>query len=45
MWTFDGEEVNQFSGHTSFIFSVNYLSFGLYISGADDRNLKVWKDN
>jgi phospholipase A-2-activating protein len=39
------EEIQNFVGHTAFVFSVKSLGLGLYISGGDDRSVRVWKDN
>lgn len=33
------------SGHTAFVFTVKALRLGLYVSGGEDRTLKIWADD
>lgn len=45
MWSLHGELINTFLGHEAFIFSVSVLPDGRFLSGSDDRTLKIWKDD
>ena len=38
------EEIQNFIGHTAFVFSVKSIRLGVYISGGDDRCVRIWKD-
>ena len=33
------------TGHNAFVFSCAVIGFGQYISGSDDRTLKIWADD
>jgi len=33
------------TGHNGFVFSCAVIGFGHYISGSDDRTLKIWADD
>ncbi len=44
LWSSDLEQIQNFIGHTAFVFSVKSICLGLYISGGDDRSVKVWRD-
>ncbi|EAR99792.1 phospholipase a2 activating protein, putative (macronuclear) [Tetrahymena thermophila SB210] len=45
LWTFDGDLMQQLTGHTAFVFTCACLSFGKYVSGSDDQSIKIWNDS
>eukprot|EP01103_Thecamoeba_quadrilineata_P015432 TRINITY_DN487_c0_g1_i1.p1 TRINITY_DN487_c0_g1~~TRINITY_DN487_c0_g1_i1.p1 ORF type:complete len:748 (+),score=126.71 TRINITY_DN487_c0_g1_i1:29-2245(+) len=46
LWSFDGESLREFVGHTAYIYSAAIApnSTSLFVSGGEDRELKIWKD-
>lgn len=40
----EGECVQQLDGHTSFVYSVDVLSTGEFVSSGEDRTVRIWKD-
>lgn len=44
VWTLEGECVQQLDGHTSFVYSVDVLSTGEFVSAGEDRTVRIWKD-
>ena len=42
LWSADLEEIQTFTGHLSFVFSVKAKNIGHYYSGGDDKCLKIW---
>ena len=42
LWTLEGELLHKFIGHNSYVFSIKCLSFDKYVSGSDDRTVKIW---
>jgi phospholipase A-2-activating protein len=44
LWAFDGDELGSFAGHKAFVFAVDCIAFGHYVSGGDDKTIKIWKD-
>jgi phospholipase A-2-activating protein len=45
IWSAELEHIQTLLGHTAFVFSVKALRLGLYLSGGEDRTLKVWADD
>jgi len=45
IWSADLELIQTLLGHTAFVFAVKALRLGLYVSGGEDRTLKVWADD
>jgi WD40 repeat protein len=39
----EGECVQQLDGHTSFVYSVDVLSTGEFVSSGEDRTVRIWK--
>lgn len=44
VWTLEGECIQQLHGHTSFVYSVDVLSTGEFVSAGEDRTVRIWKD-
>lgn len=44
VWTLEGECIQQLDGHTSFVYSVDVLSTGEFVSAGEDRTVRIWKD-
>lgn len=38
------EEIQTLNGHAGFVFTVKAIELGSYISGGDDKTVKVWKE-
>ena len=45
LWTLEGELINQLLGHNSFVFSVKSFEIANYISGSDDKSIKIWDND
>ncbi|XP_076047621.1 phospholipase A2 activator protein [Oratosquilla oratoria] len=44
LWSIDGPCINTYYGHTNFIYSLSvFQDTGLFVTGSEDRTLKVWK--
>jgi len=44
LWTFEGDSISILQGHTAFVFSIKCLDFGHYVSGSDDKSVKIWSN-
>ena len=44
IWSGDLEPIQTLLGHSAFIFSVKAIRLGLYVSGGEDKALKIWED-
>lgn len=44
LWSSELDEVQAFTSHTSFVFTVKALDIGHYYSGGDDKCLKIWNN-
>jgi phospholipase A-2-activating protein len=44
LWTIDGQNIGEFSGHTSLVFSLICLDSGEIVSAAEDCTVRVWRD-
>jgi phospholipase A-2-activating protein len=44
IWGADLELIETLYGHSAFVFSVKALRLGSYISGGEDRVLKLWSE-
>ena len=44
LWTPGLELVSTYSGHSAFIFSVKAKELGFYVSGGEDKTVKIWKN-
>ncbi len=42
LWTIDGDLIQDYKGHNSYVYSVLALDLGNYISVSEDRSVKVW---
>lgn len=42
LWSADLDLIQTFTGHSAFVFSVKALKLGKYISGGEDKVIKVW---
>lgn len=45
LWSADLEPIETLLGHSAFIFSAKALRLGYYISGGEDRVLKIWSES
>ena len=45
LWSSELEEIQTMSGHSAFIFTVKSKSLGSYISGGEDKTIKIWNDS
>lgn len=45
IWSGDLEPITTLLGHTAFVFSVKAVSLGLYVSGGEDKTLKIWQED
>jgi len=45
LWTLDGRQVGQLSGHENFIYSLAALPDGRLVSSGEDRTVRVWENN
>lgn len=45
LWTLQGDLLQHFKGHESYVFSVKSLSLGKYVSASDDRTVKIWSQD
>jgi WD40 repeat protein len=43
VWSFDGDCLQEMSGHTSFVYQLDILPSGEFISGGEDKTMRVWK--
>eukprot|EP01012_Entosiphon_sulcatum_P039725 TRINITY_DN5274_c0_g1_i1.p1 TRINITY_DN5274_c0_g1~~TRINITY_DN5274_c0_g1_i1.p1 ORF type:complete len:804 (+),score=134.24 TRINITY_DN5274_c0_g1_i1:28-2412(+) len=43
LWAFSGEQLQMFAGHTSLVYCVAVLSSSEFVSGSEDRTMRVWK--
>ncbi|EGG22116.1 hypothetical protein DFA_02006 [Cavenderia fasciculata] len=44
VWTFEGDLVQEFSGHQSFVYAVGYVPSVGFVSCSEDRSLRIWAD-
>ncbi|GAM20636.1 hypothetical protein SAMD00019534_038110 [Acytostelium subglobosum LB1] len=44
VWTFDGEPLQEMTGHQAYVYGVVYIPNYGYVSCSEDRSIKVWKD-
>lgn len=44
IWSAELEEVQKLTGHSGFVFAVKAFGLGSYISGGDDKTVKVWEE-
>ena len=45
LWSLDGDQLAQLSGHDSFVYSLAALPLGQgLVSGGEDRSVRVWRD-
>lgn len=45
LWTIDGKQVAQLSGHDNFIYSLAALPSGEIVSSGEDRTVRVWRES
>lgn len=45
LWSADLELIQTFSGHSTFVFAVKAIKLGTYISGGEDKTLKIWGES
>ncbi|KAJ3028528.1 hypothetical protein HDV00_010188 [Rhizophlyctis rosea] len=45
LWSFNGDVLQELSGHTSFIYTLIALPTGELVSGGEDRTVRVWRGN
>lgn len=43
IWNLGGSCLQELSGHTSFVYSVDTLSTGELVSSGEDRTVRVWR--
>ena len=43
IWSADLEPIQTLQGHSAFVFSAKAIKLGFYVSGGEDKCLKIWE--
>lgn len=45
LWSADLDLIETFSGHSAFVFAVKAIALGSYVSGSEDKSVKIWGES